>query len=484
MAKNTFDVIIMGAGLSGIGTAYHLQQECKGKTYAILENRESIGGTWDLFRYPGIRSDSDMFTLGYSFKPWKHNEAIADGGLILNYIKETASENGIDKNIHFNTKINRADWDSETNTWTITCYNSKTKKNIEYTAKYVISCLGYYNYEKAHRPEFKGEKSFKGDIIHPQFWPKNYDYAGKEIVIIGSGATAVTLVPSMADKAKHVTMLQRSPTYIASIPNRSLLPQNLLKNLPDTVQYNLNRAAQIGLQVVSYNLCQSQPALMKRYFREHVKKQLPKDYDIETHFVPKYNPWDERLCAVPNGDLFKSIRSGNASVITDHIDKFVEDGILLKSGKKIKADIIITATGLELQMLGGIKTFMDGKELKPADGIVYKGLMIKDVPNFAFILGYTNSSWTLKADMVGEYFCKLINTAEKKKKKVFVVKSDKPIEKEPALNFNAGYVQRAIQAGVLPSQGVTYPWKLKQNYLIDAFNFKFRDIKDEFLQFV
>jgi len=223
---------------------------------------------------------------------------------------------------------------------------------------------------------------------------------------------------------------------------------------------------------------------MKRYFREHVKKQLPKDYDIETHFVPKYNPWDERLCAVPNGDLFKSIRSGNASVITDHIEKFVEDGILLKSGKKIKADIIITATGLELQMLGGIKTYMDGKELKPADGIVYKGLMIKDVPNFAFILGYTNSSWTLKADMVGEYFCKLINTAEKKKKKVFVVKSDKPIEKEPALNFNAGYVQRAIQAGVLPSQGVTYPWKLKQNYLIDAFNFKFRDIKDEFLQFV
>ncbi|HMU98928.1 MAG TPA: NAD(P)/FAD-dependent oxidoreductase [Chitinophagales bacterium] len=484
MEKNTYDVIIMGAGLSGIGTAYHLQKNCKGKSYVILENRPSLGGTWDLFRYPGIRSDSDMFTLGYSFKPWNHSEPIADGGLILEYLKEAASENGIDKNIKFNTKINEAKWDSSTNTWTVTCHDNKTKKSVSYTAKYVISCLGYYNYDKGHTPKFNGVKNFKGEILHPQFWPENYDYSGKEVVIIGSGATAVTLVPAMTDKAKHVTMLQRSPTYIASIPNRSLIPQAVLKNLPERVKYDLNRAAQIGLQVSSYNLCQNQPELMKMYFRQHVKKQLPKGYDIDKHFTPKYNPWDERLCAVPNGDLFKAIRSGKAEVVTDHIDKFVEDGILLESGKKLKADIIITATGLELQMLGGIKTFIDDKEFKASDGIIYKGAMIKDVPNFAFVLGYTNSSWTLKSDMIGEYFCKLINETEKKNKKVFVVKSDKPIEKEPALNFGAGYVQRAIQAGALPSQGKEYPWKLKQNYLVDAANFKVRNIQDEFLKFV
>jgi cation diffusion facilitator CzcD-associated flavoprotein CzcO len=483
MEKNTFDVIIMGAGLSGIGTACHLQKNCKDKSYVILENRPSMGGTWDLFRYPGIRSDSDMFTLGYNFKPWKHKESIAGGGVILDYIKETAAENKIDKNIRFNSKIIRADWNTETSTWTVTCHDNVTKKEIKYHAKYVISCLGYYNYDHAHQPKFKEEKKFKGEILHPQFWPENLDYSNKEVVIIGSGATAVTLLPAMTDKAKHVTMLQRSPTYIASIPNRSLIPQAFLKNLPMDVQYGLNRAAQIGLQISSYNLCQKQPELMKMYFRQHVKKQLPKGYDIDKHFTPKYNPWDERLCAVPNGDMFKAIRSGKASVVTDHIDKFVEDGILLESGKKIKADIIVTATGLELQMLGGVKTYMDGKEFKASDGIVYKGTMIKDIPNFAFILGYTNSSWTLKADMVGEFFCKLINETEKKKKKIFVVQSDKPIEKEPALNFGAGYVQRAIQAGVLPSQGSEYPWKLKQNYLIDAVNFKFRSIEDEFLKF-
>ncbi|MCO5249342.1 MAG: NAD(P)/FAD-dependent oxidoreductase [Chitinophagales bacterium] len=483
MEKNNFDVIIMGAGLSGIGTAYHLQKECKGKSYVILENRADMGGTWDLFKYPGVRSDSDMFTLGYSFKPWTYDQAIADGSLILNYIKETASENGIEENIHFNTKIKRADWDSHTNTWTLSCEDNASGRTVKYTSKYVISCLGYYNYDKGHRPEFKGEKDFKGEIVHPQFWPKDYDYSGKKIVVIGSGATAMTIVPSMTDKAEHVTMLQRSPTYVASIPNRSMLPQNLLKNLPITVQYNLNRAAQIGLQVVSYNLCQSQPELMKWYFRQHVKSQLPKGYDIDTHFTPRYNPWDERLCAVPNGDLFKSIRSGKASVVTDHIEKFVEDGIILESGKKLKADVIVTATGLELQMLGGIKTYMDGKEFRAAEGIVYKGMMIKDVPNFLFVLGYTNSSWTLKADMVSEYFCKLINVTEKKRKKVFVVKSDKPIEKEPALNFHAGYVQRAIQAGILPSQGAEYPWKLKQNFILDALNLKFRKLEDQFLQF-
>lgn len=483
MAKNNYDVIIMGAGLSGIGTAYHLQKDCKDKSYIILENRANIGGTWDIFKYPGIRSDSDMYTLGYSFKPWSNPQVIADGPHILNYIKETAAENGIDKNIRFNTKINEAHWDSKTDMWTIKCTDNTTKKSIKFTARYIISCMGYYNYEKGYRPTFEGEKKFKGTIIHPQFWPEGFDYSNKEVVVIGSGATAVTLVPAMTDKAKHVTMLQRSPSYVASLPNRSIIPKNLTKNLPEQVSYDLNRAAQIGFNVIGYNLCRMQPKLMKNLFKEHVKRQLPKDFDVDKHFTPKYNPWDERVCAVPNGDLFKAIRKGKADIVTDHIDKFVEDGILLKSGKKLKADVIITATGLELQMLGGIKSFMDGKELKSSDGLVYKGMMIKDVPNFAFILGYTNSSWTLKSDLVGTFFCKLINETEKKGKTKFVATSTKEIEREPVISFSSGYIQRAIQSGKLPSQGTIYPWKLKQNYLVDAFNFKFRDLKDEYLKF-
>jgi cation diffusion facilitator CzcD-associated flavoprotein CzcO len=482
MEKNAYDVIIMGAGLSGIGTAYHLQKNCKDKSYIILENRETIGGTWDIFRYPGIRSDSDMYTLGYNFKPWTNPQVIADGPHILDYIREAATENGIDKKIRFNTKIQEANWDSATSTWTLTCHDNKTNKTLKFSAKYVISCLGYYRYDKGYRPDFKGEENFKGQIIHPQFWPEDLDYSGKEVVVIGSGATAVTLVPAMTDKAKHVTMLQRSPTYVATIPNKSMLP-SITKNLPERVQYDLNRAAQIGFSVTQYNLCRTQPELMKRFFKNHVTKQLPKDFDVDKHFVPKYNPWDERVCAVPNGDLFKAISKGTVSVVTDHIDKFVEDGILLKSGEKLRADIIVTATGLELQMLGGVKAFIDGKAFKIDDGMVYKGMMIKDVPNFAFILGYTNSSWTLKSDLAGDFFCKLINETEKKHKKVFVAKSDKPLEKEPVLNFGAGYVQRAIKAGLLPNQGTHYPWKLKQNYLIDAVNFKARKMEDGYLKF-
>ncbi len=481
--KRNFDVIIMGAGLSGIGTACHLRRECKDKSFVVLENRENMGGTWDLFRYPGIRSDSDMFTLGYSFKPWIHPEAIADGDLILNYINEAADEYDVRENIRFNTKINSAHWDSEKENWTIKCTDNISGNEVTYTGRYIISCMGYYNYEHGHRPHFEGEEDFKGTIIHPQFWPEDFDYTDKEVVIIGSGATAVTLLPAMTDKAKHVTMLQRSPTYIATLPNRSILPKAVSKNFPVKVQYDMNRAAQISFQILSYNLCRAQPKLMRAYFKQMTKMQLPKGYNVEKHFTPKYDPWDERVCAVPDGDLFKAIRKGNASIVTDHIDRFTEDGISLKSGHKLKADVIITATGLNLQMLGGIKAFIDGKEIKASDGIIYKGMMIKDVPNFAFILGYTNSSWSLKADLVGTYFCKLINETEKRKKKVFVVQSDEDIEKEPALNFRAGYVQRAIKAGILPSQGTKYPWKLKQNYLIDAINFKAQKVEDGFLQF-
>ena len=481
--KSSVDVIVMGAGLSGIGTACHLKRQCKDQSVLILENRAQMGGTWDLFRYPGVRSDSDMFTLGYEFKPWIHPKAIADGDLILRYINEAAREYHLEDQIHYNTKVETVDWNSKDSSWTVNCTDNLSGEKVSYRAKYIISCMGYYNYEHGHRPHFEGEENFKGTIIHPQFWPKDYDYTGKKVVIIGSGATAVTLLPAMTDKAKHVTMLQRSPTYIATLPNRSILPKKLVQNLPVKVQYDLNRAVQIGFQVFQYNLCRIQPNLMRTYFKKMAQIQLPKDFDVDKHFTPKYNPWDERVCAVPDGDLFKAIKKGKASIVTDHIDRFEEDGILLKSGERLKADVIVTATGLEVQMIGGIKAYLDGKEFKTSDGVIYKGMMIKDIPNFAFILGYTNSSWSLKADLVANYFCKLITQTEKKGKKSFVIKSDKTIEKEPVLDMTSGYIQRAIKAGILPSQGKEYPWKLKQNYLVDAFNFKTQKVEDSFLKF-
>lgn len=483
MEKTVFDVIIMGAGLSGIGTAYHLQKNCKNKSYIILENRANMGGTWDLFRYPGIRSDSDMYTLGYSFKPWTNPQVIADGNHILSYIKETAAENNIVKNIRYNTKIKISSWDSKTSLWTLTCTDNISGQEIKFQAKYVISCMGYYSYETTYKVDFEGEKDFKGTIIQPQFWPKDFDYSDKEVVIIGSGATAVTLVPAMTDKAKHVTMLQRSPTYVATMPNKSLVPNLLTKNLPIKVQYDINRAAHIGFSVFQYNLCKSQPELMKSYFKKEAKKQLPAGYDVDKHFTPKYNPWDERVCAVPDGDLFEVISDGKASIVTDHIEKFTEDGILLKSGEKLKADVIVTATGLQVEMIGGIKIVIDGEEKKSGDGMIYKGMMIKDIPNFAFILGYTNASWTLKADLVANYFCRLINETEKKNKKYFVAKSDQPLEQEPVIDFSSGYIRRAIESGKLPHQGKSYPWKLKQNYLVDAVLFKTQKVEDGFLKF-
>ncbi len=483
MKTNTFDVIIMGAGLSGIGAACHLQMKCKDKSYIILENRPTMGGTWDLFRYPGIRSDSDMYTLGYNFKPWNHPKVIADGETILDYIKEAAQENDVVKNIRFNTKIKEAHWNSDTKRWTIICMDNLSGKELRYTGKYIISCMGYYNYEKGYKPDFPGEGDFQGKIIHPQLWPEDLDYSNKEVVVIGSGATAVTLVPAMTDKARHVTMLQRSPTYVASIPNKSLLPANITKNLPEKVRYDANRAAQISFAIFQYNLCRAQPQMMKNFFKTQIKKQLPSDYDVEKHFTPKYNPWDERLCAVPDGDMFKAIRKGKVSVETDQIEKFTKDGILLKSGKELRVDIIVTATGLELQMVGGIHTFIDGKSLDPGKGLIYKGMMIKDIPNFVFILGYTNSSWTLKADLVCEYFCKLINETEKRKKSIFIPTTDEHIEREPLINMNSGYIKRAIQSGKIPQQGKTFPWKLKQNYLVDAFDFKTKKMDDGIMKF-
>lgn len=478
-----FDVIILGAGLSGIGAACHLQRNCPNKTYTILEARNSMGGTWDLFRYPGIRSDSDMYTLGYNFKPWTNPKSIADGPDILSYIKETAQENKVDAHIQYQTKVKEAHWDTASNTWTVVCESVKTKKTLSFTCTYLHSCLGYYKYENGFTPDFKGKEKYKGTLIHPQLWPEDLDYTNKNVVVIGSGATAVTLVPAMADKAKHVTMLQRSPTYVVSVPNKSLFPKKWNEMLPSNIMYNINRTAHVGISILQYQLSRKQPNMMRNFFINNAKKQLPSDYDVQAHFTPKYNPWDERLCAVPNGDLFKAIRKGKASVETDQIDTFTKDGILLKSGKELKADIIITATGLEVQMLGGIKAYIDGKAYNPSDAILYKGMMIKDIPNFVFVFGYTNASWTLRADLVSTYFCRLINETEKSGKKVFVAKSDKKIEKLPMFDFQPGYIKRAMDAGILPSQGKKAPWSIKQNYLTDLVELNFGSLKDGYLKF-
>jgi len=483
MRKNHVDVIIMGAGLSGIGAACHLQRNCPDKTYIILEARNSMGGTWDLFRYPGIRSDSDMYTLGYNFKPWTNPKVIADGPSILSYIKETAKEYIVESKIKYNTKVTEIRWSTKDTLWSVHCLNTKTNETAVYTCDFLESCLGYYKYEKGYTPDFKGMDTYKGAIIHPQLWPENLDYTDKEVIVIGSGATAVTLVPAMTDKAKHVTMLQRSPTYVVSVPNQSLFPKKMNELLPAQLMYSINRTAHVGISMLQYSLSRAQPEMMKKFFIKSPTKELSKDYDVATHFTPKYNPWDERLCVVPEGDLFKAINKGKASVVTALIDTFTEEGILLETGEELKADIIITATGLELQMIGGIKLYIDDAEPDPNDAIVYKGMMIKDVPNFVFVVGYTNASWTLKADLASSYFCRLIKETEKMNKKMFVAKSDKPIDTEPLMDFKSGYVQRAIRSGNLPKQGTKAPWKLKQNYIYDALTLNYGKIKDGYLKF-
>lgn len=483
MGKNHYDVIIMGAGLSGIGAACHLQRNCPDNSYIILEARKSIGGTWDLFRYPGIRSDSDMYTLGYDFKPWTNPKVIADGPSILSYIKETAQEYKVESKIKYHSKVTEIRWSTKDTLWFVHCLNTKTNELVVYTCDFLESCLGYYKYEKGYTPEFKGIDKYKGTIIHPQLWPEDIDYTNKEILVIGSGATAVTLVPALTDKAKHVTMLQRSPTYVVSVPNKSLFPKKMNELLPAQLMYTINRTVHIGISMLQYSLSRTQPKMMKSFFIKSAKKELSKDYDVATHFTPKYNPWDERLCVVPEGDLFKAINEGKASVVTNQIDAFTKEGILLKTGEELKADIIITATGLELQMIGGIKIYINEMEPNPNDAIVYKGMMIKDVPNFVFVVGYTNASWTLKADLASSYFCRLINETKKMNKKMFIPKSDKLIDTEPLMDFKSGYVQRAISSGNLPKQGTKAPWKLKQNYIYDALTLNYGKIKDGYLKF-
>lgn len=482
MSKQALDVLIIGAGISGIGAACHLTRECPDKRYAILERRDEIGGTWSLFNYPGIRSDSDMYSFGFSFRPWTEPKILADGPSIRQYVNDTAQEYGVFEHIQFGRKVLKASWSSEDALWTVEATNAKGKAET-YTARFMIGCTGYYNYDKGYKPEFPGEKDFGGQIIHPQFWPKDLNYKGKRVVIIGSGATAITLVPSMAPDAAHVTMLQRSPTYILSLPSIDKVAAKLQKWLPAKLAYKLNRTRNILLARGLYEFARRRPAGMKRFLLGRVKKQIGEQSDMR-HFTPSYNPWDERLCIVPSGDLFKAIRAGKASVETDHIDTFTKDGIRLKSGQELKADIIVTATGLNVQMLGGMAAEVDGKRLVPREHMIYKGVLMQDVPNAAMIVGYTNISWTLKVDIACEYICRLLKHMDAKG-----YTSAVPRDLEGCMDENntilgalsSGYVMRA--AGELPRQGTQSPWQVSQNYLRDVPELRYGKIEDGVLRF-
>ena len=480
MAVEYFDVIIVGAGLSGIGAGVHLRQQCPGKTFAILEGRAAIGGTWDLFRYPGIRSDSDMHTLGYNFKPWKNPRAIADGPSIRAYVQEAAAEYGVIPHIRFKHLVRRLSWSSGDALWTVEADHDG--RAVLLTARYLMMCAGYYRYSAGYTPEFAGVSRFKGKLIHPQLWPEDLDYEGKRVVVIGSGATAVTLVPAMADKAAQVTMLQRSPTYMVSLPAADRVANWLRRLLPLSLAYRLTRWKNVLLQLIFFNFARAFPGRTKKRLLDLIREQLGSEYDLATHFTPQYNPWDERLCVVPDNDFFEAIKAGKVSVVTDHVASFTETGLRLQSGKELEADIIITATGLELQFVGGAELTVDERRIEIGKAVLYKGLMFSGVPNLASVFGYTNASWTLRADLLAEYFCRLINFMD-----AHGYVQARPKEHDPALpveplgNLTSGYFKRA--ADRLPRQGVKGPWRNPQNYAFDIFRFRFGAIKDNVLEF-
>ncbi|WP_165189342.1 flavin-containing monooxygenase [Caulobacter soli] len=480
MAIEHFDVLIVGAGLSGIGAAYHLKRDCPKKTYAILEARAAIGGTWDLFRYPGIRSDSDMYTLGYAFKPWREAKAIADGPSILNYVRETAAEHGIDRNIRYGHKVRRASWSSETATWTVEAEHDG--KTVKVTCNFLSMCSGYYNYEAGYTPDFPGIERFKGRIVHPQLWPEDLDYAGKTVVVIGSGATAVTLAPEMAKTAGHVTMLQRSPTYVVSRPAEDGVANWLRAKLPGKLAYDITRAKNVLFQMLFFNIARKKPEKTKERLLGLVRDHLGPDYDIETHFTPRYNPWDQRLCLVPDADLFASIKAGKTSVVTDHIETFTETGLKLTSGQSLDADIIVTATGLRMQLLGEMEVLVDGRKIAPHETTSYKGMMFSDVPNLSSTFGYTNASWTLKADLTAEYMCRLLNYMDRTGTRICTPRlPEGEMEIEPWLDFSSGYVQRALK--ILPRQGAKTPWKVHQNYAKDLVALRYGKVDDGVMEF-
>ncbi|MBL1078153.1 NAD(P)/FAD-dependent oxidoreductase [Nocardia sp. 2] len=462
------DVVIVGAGLSGIGAAYRLQTEHPGRSYAILEARDSLGGTWDLFRYPGIRSDSDMFTLGYPFKPWRDAKSIADGPSILRYITETAAENGIDRHIRFGTKVIAAEWDSTRSHWTLTLEH-KTAEGVAHsslTANFLYACSGYYDYDRGHAPEFPGLEDFAGQVVHPQFWPENLDYAGKKVVVIGSGATAVTLVPAMAADAELVTMLQRSPTWISAVPGRDKLADRIRETLPPKLAHRVIRTKNILFNVGFYQYCRRRPEAARKMLLGLTTRILKDRELVAEHFTPDYDPWDQRLCAVPDADFFKAMRKGRAQVVTDHIETFVPEGIRLKSGRVLEADVVITATGLQLLAFGGITLTVDGAPVRLSDQFVWQGTMLTGVPNFAVCIGYTNASWTLRADLTSRLVCRVLRYMDRNGYSAVVPQPDRDLAQRPLLELASGYIQRSI--GEFPRQGDRQPWTVRQNYLLDS----------------
>jgi len=459
MEVRHYDVLIIGAGISGIGMACHLARECPGKRVAILERREAIGGTWDLFRYPGIRSDSDMMTFGYGFRPWTETRFLADGPSIRHYVAETAREHSVDGKVHFGLRITHANWSSADRKWTVRAVVERTGHAREYTCDFLVTATGYYDYDQGHLPDFPGVESFKGQCVHPQHWPEGLNYKGKRVVVIGSGATAVTLIPAMASDTAHITMLQRSPSYVYSVPAIDRMAAVLKRFLPERWVYRFARERNIRIQRGIYKLSRRFPALMRKLLLGAVRKQLGPNFDM-THFTPKYLPWDERLCAVPDGDLFKTLRDGRASVVTDHIDRFTEKGILLKSGRTLEADIIVTATGLRLQTLGGMTLSIDGRPTAVSDHMTYKSVLMQDIPNLAYLFGYTNISWTLKIDLAADYVCRLMNEMDRRGVAVVTPRApDGEIQSDHVLSsLQAGYIQR--DAAILPRQGRDVPWRV------------------------
>jgi cation diffusion facilitator CzcD-associated flavoprotein CzcO len=476
-----FDVIVVGAGLSGIGAAHHLQTACPDRSFVVLEGRASLGGTWDLFRYPGVRSDSDMFTLGYRFRPWRGDKAIADGASILTYLHDTARESGIDRHIRYRHRLIDANWSSADACWTVTVERGEAGERATMACRFLFFCTGYYDYEQGYRPSFADEDAFEGRIVHPQFWPADLDYTGKQVVVIGSGATAMTLVPAMTDRASMVTMLQRSPTYVISTPARDLVTSVTRRVLPSAVSFRIARWLRIGISQAFYVRARRRPEPVRRWLLKQVRAALPKGYDVDRHFAPRYKPWDQRLCVVPDGDLFTALRNGRAAMATGRIDRFTPTGIRLESGEQLPADIIVTATGLELRMFGKATLSIDGVATDPTRALNYKGMMFSDIPNLAYAFGYTNASWTLKADLTAAYVCRLLNTMrDRRMAQVTPRVMDTDVVVAPVLDFTSGYVRRGRDR--VPRQGSKAPWRVTQNYFRDLWSMRFGSV-DEQMEF-
>ena len=480
-----FDVLVVGAGLSGIDAGYHLQKYCPKKSYVILEQRERIGGTWDLFRYPGVRSDSDMFTMGFSFRPWTNPKAIAPGDNIRDYVTATARDAGIDHHIRFRHRVQRAAWSSPETMWTVEALRQTPdgrEEPITLTCNFLFSCAGYYRYQEGYQPDFPDIKRFQGQVIHPQAWPEDLDYAGKRVVIIGSGATAVTLMPAMAKTAEHVTMLQRSPTYIVSLPEKDAIANFLRRVLPAMWAYKLSRWKNVAYMIYVYQLAMRYPNFVKNGISKKIRAELGPSYDVARHFTPRYNPWTQRLCLVPDGDLFQAIRAGRASVVTGQIDAFTEKGVRLQSGEVLQADIVVTATGLVLQAFGGAQLEVDGHAVDLSKALAYKGVMLSGVPNCASVFGYINASWTLKADLICNYVCRLLNVMDKKGARQVTPRNGDETPVAPFVErFSSGYVQRAV--ATWPKQGSKAPWRVYQNYIRDVVSLKWSPVENEALVF-